>query len=75
MLTAGVRDHKELEVLKSLSEVLEPEQVAVMALAGVEANRMHIFTHAGSADSFRRRAEDADLWVAEMRSLLAGRPV
>ncbi|MGF7237199.1 MAG: SDR family oxidoreductase [Frankia sp.] len=75
LLTASVRDHKQLAVLKSLSEVLEPEQVAVMALAGVEANRMHIFTHSDSAGSFRRRAQDADLWVAEMRSLLAGRSV
>lgn len=73
MLAASVSSHEELAVLKSLSEVLEPEQVAAAGIAGVEANRMHVFPHAGSADSFRRRAQDPDTWVAEMRALLAGR--
>ncbi|WP_261564699.1 SDR family oxidoreductase [Frankia gtarii] len=73
MLTAGVSDHKALAVLKANSQVLEPEEVAVAALAGVEENRLHIFTHAGSADSFRLRADDADAWAAAMRAMLAGR--
>jgi NAD(P)-dependent dehydrogenase (short-subunit alcohol dehydrogenase family) len=73
LLAASVSSSEELALLKSLSEVLEPEQVAKMALAGVEANRIHIFTHSDSAGSFRRRANDADQWVAEMRAQLAGR--
>ncbi len=73
MLAASVANYEELAVLKSLSEVLEPGQVAAAALAGVEANRMHVFTHADSIGSFRRRAQDPDKWVAEMRALLAAR--
>ncbi|HEV8557318.1 MAG TPA: SDR family oxidoreductase [Actinophytocola sp.] len=73
MLTASVSNHKELAVLKSFSNVLEPEQVAAVALEGVEANRIHIYPHPEAADSFRRRAQDPDGWVAEMRALLAGR--
>lgn len=72
MLTASVRDHKELAALKSFSTVLEPEEVAAIALEGVEANRIHIYPHPEAADSFRRRAADPDAWVAEMRAL-AGR--
>lgn len=74
MLAASVSSNEQLAILKEHSEVLEPEQVAAIALAGVEANRMHIFTHSGSADSFRLRAQDADQWVAEMRAMRAGRP-
>jgi NAD(P)-dependent dehydrogenase (short-subunit alcohol dehydrogenase family) len=73
MLTDSVGSHEKLAVLKSFSEVLEPEQVAAIALAGVEANRLHIFPHADAAESFRRRAQDPDKWVAEMRSMLARR--
>lgn len=74
MLADSVANHKQLALLKENSEVLEPEQVAAAAIEGVEANRMHIFTHKGSADSFRLRAEDADAWVASMRAMRAGRP-
>ncbi|MEU0451365.1 SDR family oxidoreductase [Streptomyces tendae] len=74
MLAASVADNEQLALLKEHSEVLTPQQVALAALAGVEENRMHIFTHRGSADSFRLRADDADKWVAEMRAIRSGRP-
>ncbi|WP_433260134.1 SDR family oxidoreductase [Actinosynnema sp. CS-041913] len=73
MLTASVTDHEELAVLKSFSTVLEPEQVADIALAGVEANRIHIYPHPEAADSFRLRAQDPDRWVADMRAMRSGR--
>jgi NAD(P)-dependent dehydrogenase (short-subunit alcohol dehydrogenase family) len=73
MLAASVSRHEDLAVLRSFSDVLEPEQVAEIALAGVEANRIHIYPHPEAADSFRRRAQDPDRWVAEMRALRAGR--
>ncbi|MET7648864.1 SDR family oxidoreductase [Streptomyces sp. NPDC005426] len=72
MLAASVSSNEQLALLKENSEVLEPEQVAKAALAGVEENRMHIFTHQGSADSFRLRADDADRWVAQMRAIRSG---
>lgn len=74
MLADSVGNHEMLARLKQVSEVLEPEQVAAAAIEGIEANRMHIYTHQGSHDSFRRRAEDTDAWIAEMRALMAGRP-
>jgi NAD(P)-dependent dehydrogenase (short-subunit alcohol dehydrogenase family) len=74
MLAAGVASDEKLAALKAFSQVLEPEKVARIALAGVEAGRMHIFPHEDSIGSFRRRAQDADQWVAEMRSMLPGRP-
>ena len=73
MLTASVSDHKELAVLRSFSNVLEPEQVADIALAGIEANQIHIYPHPEAIDSFRLRAQDPDKWVAEMRAMRAGR--
>lgn len=73
MLTASVRDHAELAVLKERSNVLEPEQVAELALAGVEANQIHVYPHPEAIDSFRLRAHDPDKWVAEMRAMRAGR--
>jgi NAD(P)-dependent dehydrogenase (short-subunit alcohol dehydrogenase family) len=73
LLTASVSDHEELAVLKSFSNVLEPEKVAEIALAGVEANHIHIYPHPEAADSFRRRADDPDAWVAEMQGMRAGR--
>jgi NAD(P)-dependent dehydrogenase (short-subunit alcohol dehydrogenase family) len=73
MMAASVRGNADLAVLKANSNVLEPEQVAEIALAGVEANHIHIYTHPGSADSFRRRAADPDAWVAEMQAMRAGR--
>lgn len=75
MLAASVSSNEQLALLKENSEVLEPEDVAKAALAGIEENRMHIFTHRGSADSFRQRADDADKWVAQMRAIRhGGRP-
>ncbi|MFF7648070.1 SDR family NAD(P)-dependent oxidoreductase [Streptomyces canus] len=75
MLAASVSSNEQLALLKEHSEVLEPEQVAQAALTGIEENRMHIFTHKGSADSFRQRADDADEWVAQMRAIRhGGRP-
>lgn len=73
MLTASVSEHEDLAVLKSFSNVLEPEQVAEVALAGVEANQIHIYPHPEAAESFRLRAQDPDGWVAEMRAMRAGR--
>jgi NAD(P)-dependent dehydrogenase (short-subunit alcohol dehydrogenase family) len=73
MLTASMTDHEELAVLKSLSNVLEPEEVATVALAGIEAGRIHIYPHPEASDSFRMRAQDPDKWVADMRAMRAGR--
>ena len=73
MLTASVTDHEQLAILKSFSTVLEPEQVADIALRGVEENRIHIYPHPEAIDSFRRRAEDPDKWVAEMRAMASRR--
>jgi NAD(P)-dependent dehydrogenase (short-subunit alcohol dehydrogenase family) len=73
MLTASVTNHEQLARLKSFSEVLEPEEVADIAIEGIEANRMHIWTHKDSAGSFRSRAEDADEWIASMQAMAAGR--
>jgi NAD(P)-dependent dehydrogenase (short-subunit alcohol dehydrogenase family) len=69
-LTASV-NHESLAVLKSISEVLEPDQVANAAVAGIEANQLHIFPHSDTADSYRRRADNPDQWAAEMRALRA----
>ncbi|MDG4765862.1 SDR family NAD(P)-dependent oxidoreductase [Solwaraspora sp. WMMD406] len=73
MLAASVADHEELAVLRSFSNVLEPEEVAEIALAGVEANQLHIYPHPEAADSFRLRAQDPDKWVTEMRAMLSRR--
>ncbi|MFJ5034162.1 SDR family oxidoreductase [Streptomyces sp. NPDC088560] len=72
MLAASVSSNEQLAKLKEVSEVLEPEQVAKAALEAIEENRIHVFTHQGSADSFRQRAEDADVWVAQMRGIRHG---
>lgn len=72
MLAASFSNHKELAGLKSLCEVLEPEQVAAAALAGLKSNQMHIFPHLDAAGSFRRRAQNPDKRIAEMRALMAG---
>jgi NAD(P)-dependent dehydrogenase (short-subunit alcohol dehydrogenase family) len=70
-LTASVNHDESLAVLKSISEVLEPGQVANTAVAGIEANQLYIFPHSDTADSYRRRADNPDHWAAEMRALLA----
>ncbi|MDI3390357.1 SDR family oxidoreductase [Streptomyces sp. B-S-A8] len=72
MLAESVSSNEQLALLKEKSEVLEPEQVAAAALRGVEENRLHVFTHRGSADSFRLRADDADKWAADMRAIRHG---
>ncbi|MGV9278860.1 SDR family oxidoreductase [Streptomyces griseosporeus] len=75
MLAASVSSNEQLAQLKKNSEVLEPEDVARAALAGIEENRLHVFTHKGSAESFRQRAADADVWAAQMRAIRhGGRP-
>lgn len=69
MLSSSVEDDL-LATLKSLSEVLQPEDVAMQAIAGIEAELLHIFPHRGTHDSFIHRAQQPDRWVSEMRQVL-----
>lgn len=72
-LVEGIGRLPDLEALKAASNVLEPELVAQIALAGVEANQIHIYPHPEAIDSFRLRAQDPDRWVAAQRRIRAGR--
>jgi hypothetical protein len=48
---------------------MEPEQVADAVIAGLAAEKFLILPHAEVAEYVRRKAADADRWIAGMNRL------
>jgi len=57
--------------LRSLSAVLEPEEVAAAALDGIRDERFLILPHPDVQQHAVRRASDHDRWLRGMRRLRA----
>ena len=59
------------DVVRASGEVLEPEQVAEVVAAAIEAERFLILPHPQVADFETRKTADRDRWLAGMRKLQA----
>ncbi len=57
--------------VRAAGEVLEPDQVAEVALAGIGEERFLLLPHPEVAEYARRKATDPDRWLAGMRRLVA----
>jgi NAD(P)-dependent dehydrogenase (short-subunit alcohol dehydrogenase family) len=56
-------------VVRAAGEVLEPEAVAEIAIAGLRDERFLILPHPEVLDHVRHRAADVDRWLGGMRRL------
>jgi NAD(P)-dependent dehydrogenase (short-subunit alcohol dehydrogenase family) len=56
--------------MRSVSTVLEPDDVADAVIAGLAAEQFLILPHQEVATHYRRRATDPDRWIAGMRRAL-----
>jgi NAD(P)-dependent dehydrogenase (short-subunit alcohol dehydrogenase family) len=59
------------EVIRAVAEVLEPEQVADVAVEAITEERFLILPHPEVHDYMVRKAEDPERWLAGMRRLQA----
>ncbi len=66
-LDAGLLSGK---VIAASGQILEPEQVAEVVVAGLAAERFLILPHPEVAEYWRRKADDPDRWLADMRRLV-----
>jgi len=57
------------KVIAAAGEILEPEQVAETATAGLADERFLILPHPEVAEYWRRKADNPDRWLAGMRRL------
>ncbi len=72
MLTRGDVDGGSVEqMLRALSDVLEPDDVAASTIDGVRAERFLILPHEDVRTHMRRRADDTQRWLAGMQRLQA----
>jgi len=59
------------DVVRASGEVLEPDQVAAVVAAAIEAEQFLILPHPQVADFEARKTADRDRWLAGMRKLQA----
>jgi NAD(P)-dependent dehydrogenase (short-subunit alcohol dehydrogenase family) len=72
MLNAGdIGDSTAGDVVRAAGVVLEPEQVAAIALDAIEGGQFLILPHAEVLTYFQRKGADYDRWLAGMRRLQA----
>jgi NAD(P)-dependent dehydrogenase (short-subunit alcohol dehydrogenase family) len=64
-MTDGIEDGG----VAGVDGMLEPEEVAAKAVAGLEEGRFLILPHPTVADYVRRKAEDPERWIRGMRRL------
>lgn len=58
-------------VVRAAAEVLQPDEVADVVVAGLAAERFLILPHADVAEHYRRKADDPDRWIGAMRRFAA----
>lgn len=56
--------------LLSVTRLVEPEDVAAAAVAGIQEERFLILSHPETAEQFRNRAHDPDRWLRGVRRAL-----
>jgi NAD(P)-dependent dehydrogenase (short-subunit alcohol dehydrogenase family) len=69
MLEMALKDRVGAAALLS-NDVLEPDDVAEVVLAGIQEERLLIFPHGPLADYFAFKATDNERWLAGMRRLV-----
>lgn len=72
MLTGGAEsdnalDRQSTRAVTEAGDVLEPDEVAAIVVAGLEAEQFLILPHPQVLEFFRRKASDHDRWLAGMR--------
>jgi len=65
-------DHLATRTVAAAGKILEPEEVADVVVAGLDAEKFLILPHPEVAEHMRRKAADRDRWLKGLRRLVAG---
>lgn len=60
------------QALLYVSRLVEPADVAEVAVAGIQQERFLLLSHPEAAEQYRKRAADPERWLSSLRRVLAG---
>ena len=72
LLVDGLEDHLAAKTVAAAGKILEPDEVADVVVAGLDAEKFLILPHPEVAEHMRRKATDRDRWLKGLRRLVAG---